>query len=290
MNRFKNQKALWLFLAAAAVALLLVFRFSGSPKTESKPDNAESLTASQVTIEEGEVDRIEPEPSSSKTEAAEEASSPSSEDGYSEKTSGESIKSKSEEKKETQTAIELPIDVISENTEAALPNNESENETSVVTAKLPPEPIVETIKPSEEELTCTLSVRCDTLLENLSLLDAEKIELVPTDGVLYPEQSVAFSEGETVFDVLQREMRRCQIHMEYSVTPLYNSVYIEGIGNLYEIDAGDLSGWMYRVNGVFPNYGCSLYELKSGDRIEWVYTCDLGVDVGGAYASQGVNS
>lgn len=137
-----------------------------------------------------------------------------------------------------------------------------------------------------DELTCTLSVCCDTLLDHLTLLDAEKAELVPVDGVIYPERSVTFSDGETVFDVLLRETQKAQIHMEYSVTPLYNSVYIEGIGNLYELDAGDLSGWMYRVNGEFPNFGCSLYTLKDGDVIEWVYTCDLGADVGGAYAAQ----
>ena len=74
--------------------------------------------------------------------------------------------------------------------------------------------------------------------------------------------------------------------MEFSNTPIYNSAYIEGIGNLYERDVGDLSGWMYSVNGWFPNYGCGRYALKDGDVVEWVYTCDLGADVGDDYMSQ----
>ena len=61
----------------------------------------------------------------------------------------------------------------------------------------------------------------------------------------------------------------------------YNSAYIEGIGNIYEFDCGELSGWLYKVNGNFPSYGCSRYKLKPGDKVEWVYTCDLGNDVGG---------
>ena len=61
----------------------------------------------------------------------------------------------------------------------------------------------------------------------------------------------------------------------------YGSVYVQGINHLYEFSCGELSGWMYKVNGVFPNYGCSKYVLKNGDKIEWVYTCDLGRDVGG---------
>ena len=77
--------------------------------------------------------------------------------------------------------------------------------------------------------------------------------------------------------------------MEFSETPLYGSTYIEGIGNLYEFDCGALSGWMYRVNGTFPNYGCSSYILSDGDVVEWVYTCDLGKDVGGEYITREEN-
>ena len=94
-----------------------------------------------------------------------------------------------------------------------------------------------------------------------------------------------FYEGESVFDVLLRETKNHKIHMEYSETPLYQAAYIEGIGNLYEFDAGETSGWMYSVNGWFPNYGCSKYAVADGDVIAWVYTCDLGQDVGGADAA-----
>ena len=78
-----------------------------------------------------------------------------------------------------------------------------------------------------------------------------------------------------------------KIHLEFEDTPIYNSVYIEGIANIYEFDCGELSGWMYKVNGWFPNYGCSRYQLKAGDKIEWVYTCDLGNDIGGGYTLKG---
>lgn len=140
---------------------------------------------------------------------------------------------------------------------------------------------------TDKEMNCTLSVRCDTILKNMAWLDPEKVELVPKDGVIFTERSVTFYEGESVFNVLLREMKKNKIHMEYSNTPIYNSAYIEGINNLYEFDCGELSGWMYKVNGWFPNYGCSRYQLKQGDKIEWVYTCDLGVDVGGYYAATG---
>ncbi|MEG2679574.1 MAG: DUF4430 domain-containing protein [Oscillospiraceae bacterium] len=134
---------------------------------------------------------------------------------------------------------------------------------------------------TEVPLTCTLSVRCDTLLDHLDSLDEAKRELVPADGVVFPETEVTFYAGETVFNVLQREMKRGKIHLEFTSTPLYHSAYIEGIQNLYEFDCGELSGWTYKVNSWFPNYGCSRYELQQGDKVEWVYTCDRGGDVGG---------
>ena len=136
-------------------------------------------------------------------------------------------------------------------------------------------------------MTCTLSVRCDTILDNITWLDPEKVELVPDDGVIFPATAVTFYEGESVFNVLLREMKKAGIHMEYVNVPMYNSAYIEGINNLYEFDCGELSGWMYKVNDWFPNYGCSRYQLRDGDIVEWVYTCNLGIDVGGYYAVGG---
>ena len=128
--------------------------------------------------------------------------------------------------------------------------------------------------------TCTFSIECSTILNNLSMLDPDKMEAVPSGGVILAKTTVTFYEGESVFDVLQRVCKEKGIHMESSWTPIYNSAYIEGIHNLYEFDCGELSGWMYRVNGWYPNYGCSRYQLKDGDVVEWRYTCDLGNDVG----------
>lgn len=149
---------------------------------------------------------------------------------------------------------------------------------------VPVEPEDVTVDESKK-LTCTLSIRCDTILNNMDMLKEEKKALVPADGVILATTTVTFSEGESVFDVLKRVTREQRIHMEFENTPIYNSAYIEGIHNLYEFDCGNLSGWMYKVNDWFPNYGCSRYQLKQGDVIEWVYTCDLGYDVGGGYST-----
>lgn len=134
-----------------------------------------------------------------------------------------------------------------------------------------------------QELTCTITIRCDTVLQSLDSLREEKLPYVPRDGVMLPETTVSFAEGDTVFDVLQRVCTASELQIEYSWTPLYDSYYIESIGHLYEFDAGPESGWMYKVNGSFPNYGCSGYVLTGGEEIVWCYTCaGLGDDVGAA--------
>jgi len=135
--------------------------------------------------------------------------------------------------------------------------------------------------------TVTLSIRVDTILPNMHILNSEKHELIPADGVIFAARQVTAYEGESVFNVLQREMRRNGIHMASRFTPVFNSAYVEAINNIYEFDVGPLSGWMYRVNGEFPNFGSSRYILSPGDVIEWLYTVDLGRDIGGHAANTG---
>lgn len=134
-------------------------------------------------------------------------------------------------------------------------------------------------------LTCTLSISCANLVDSDVLAEAKR-PLVPDSGWLLEPVECSFGEGESVFDVFNRVVRENKIHMEFVETPAYNSVYIEGIGNLYEFDGGPQSGWMYCVNGEFPNYGCSTVKLQDGDVVEWVYTLDLGNDVGGSMAGK----
>jgi len=129
--------------------------------------------------------------------------------------------------------------------------------------------------------TCTISISCASILNNMDALDPDKTGLVPGDGWLLAPTEAEFSDGESVFDVLQRACREKGIQMEFAKAPAYGTAYIEGIGNLYEFDCGELSGWMYSVNGSFPNFGSSKYALAAGDTVAWVYTCDLGADVGG---------
>ncbi len=172
---------------------------------------------------------------------------------------------------------------------SAAPNKPTDNYLTEPVPEGKPEPVEwqDTEVDKKQALTATLSVSAATILNHLDMFDEDKLEVLPKDGIIFKAREVTFYEGESVFDVLLREMKKAKIHMEFEMTPVYNSNYIEGINNIYEFDCGELSGWMYKVNSWFPNYGSSRYLLQDGDVIEWVYTCDLGRDVGGDNSAAG---
>ena len=134
---------------------------------------------------------------------------------------------------------------------------------------------------TETEPTCTIYISCAVLLDNMDMLDEDKHEMVPADGVILPVTAVTFEEGDNVFTLLQRVCKENKIHLEFSEDPIYSSAYVEGINNIYEFDGGELSGWYYSANGWFPNYGSSRYVVEDGDVIEWHYSCEMGHDLEG---------
>lgn len=119
--------------------------------------------------------------------------------------------------------------------------------------------------------TVKLTVRCDTIVE---LSDSEHI---PSNGVILEMTEFEIQEGDTVYDILTEAARKYNIQLEYNGTA--EMAYIVGINYLYEFDFGDLSGWVFRVNGEPPSVGCGEYTLRDGDTIEWHYSCALGNDI-----------
>ncbi len=109
--------------------------------------------------------------------------------------------------------------------------------------------------------------------------DREYVYLRVADpqGVTYLERTAYVMErGETAFSLLGRS----GLDYRPNFNTQYEGVYVEAIAGLGEFDEGAQSGWMYRVNGSFPQYSASLYNLKAGDYVEWLYTRDLGKDLG----------
>ncbi|MDT2815014.1 DUF4430 domain-containing protein [Vagococcus carniphilus] len=147
---------------------------------------------------------------------------------------------------------------------------------------------IDDITPESE--TVTLSIEAKTLLDNMDKLDENlrSEKYVPDNGVILKETEVVLRNKDTVFDLLNRTTRYNKIQFDYqgSDNNSFGSNYIKGINYLYEFSAGPLSGWMYKVNGKFPDYGVSKYLAKDKDKIEIIYTCDLGRDIGGGFNNE----
>ena len=112
-----------------------------------------------------------------------------------------------------------------------------------------------------------MTIRCDTIVGK------DSSPYIPADGIILDTTEFDIESGETVYDILTEAARTNNIQLQV------NGDYIAGIAYLYGYDYGDLSGWIYHVNGDTPFVMCSDYKLSDGDVIEWLYTCELGNDL-----------
>lgn len=148
---------------------------------------------------------------------------------------------------------------------------------------------------TEMKKYCTVRIKCNTIYDNLSKLKSGKKDFLPSNGVILNNVKVELNGGESAFDVIKKaceenvctdNCKYCKangVQIEYTYTPAFNNYYIEGIHQIYEKDCGTQSGWMYSVNGVFPDVGTSSYTVSSGDVVVFSFTCNMGEDIGNYY-------
>ena len=128
-----------------------------------------------------------------------------------------------------------------------------------------------------------LSIDVKTILDHMEDLKSGLQKYVPEDGWILPKTQVLCYEGETAWNVMSRECKARGINVQSSYTPLYNSVYMEGINHIGEFDCGAAAGWVYEVDGWIPNYSSSRYVMVEGEYLRWRYSCTgFGSDLDGA--------
>lgn len=205
------------------------------------------------------------------------------------------------------TATEKSTEFISENTtetqkvsekntteitEKKTEENTTQIKTETTTQKTTQKVTEKTTAKPVKMITCMFEISCENILKNKDNLKENKEAFLPKNGTILNSVKVTVPEGSTAFDVIKKACadnvctdgcaycKKNGIQLDYVYTPGYENYYIRGIHQIYEKDCGTQSGWMYCVNGAFPNYGCSQYKVKDGDLIRFLYTCDLGDDLG----------
>lgn len=126
----------------------------------------------------------------------------------------------------------------------------------------------------EKKHTCSFTIECRLILDRKDLWRDGLEEVVPGDGVFFSGK-IRYKKGQSVYDILKKICDKNDILLDADYTPLYDTYYVRGIGNLYEFDCGSESGWKYKVNGVLPGVGSSLYEIKDDDEIVFFYDTEI---------------
>ena len=177
------------------------------------------------------------------------------------KKNSKKTKNSTAKKKETSTTTAKKKKVKKKKTKEKTTKTKNTKETTKTTTASKNESTVQTAEnqttEAKQEQSCEFLISCKTVLSNKSALQSNY--QVPAGGKIY-EKKMEFEEGDTVMDVL----KRTGVDIDVS------KGYVAGIDGLYEFDCGKNSGWMYRVNGKFPNYMAGKCKLHDGMA---VYLC-----------------
>ena len=250
---FMKKYMVWLISALMAVSMTAC---SNAQKKDTK-DQAQITTAAKENATQTEA---------AKTTSKKEKNEKKKDKKKLQKSKKNSKKTKSStaKKKETSTTTVKKKKVKKKKTKEKTTKTKNTKETTTASKN---ESTVQTAEnqttEAKQEQSCEFLISCKTVLSNKSALQSNY--QVPAGGKIY-EKKMEFEEGDTVMDVL----KRTGVDIDVS------KGYVAGIDGLYEFDCGKNSGWMYRVNGKFPNYMAGKCKLHDGDKVEWLYTCVRG--------------
>ncbi len=140
-----------------------------------------------------------------------------------------------------------------------------------------------TVKVSYEgtELTFQVTVRASS---SGGGSDYAYIRVADPQGTTYlAKTKITIEDNETAFSLLTKT----GLYYVADTKSDYGT-YVQTIEDLSEFDVTAESGWMFSVNGVFPDISSDSYELKKGNYVEWLYTRNLGADLGDDSNNSGV--
>ena len=283
-----NKKKISIVAVSAVVIVSLGLGFNSIFKKANtlETDNNDTVvsdqsieTGDELNTEEAKVDKTQTKKENKENKKNEDTtdSSSNSNENSSKSTKTDATEAKkpnNDEVEKTDNSSEKPKP---SNNEKPKPNNNEKPKPGNSSTKPKPENNQTIISPKPNNKTVTIAISCKTAINN-GLNKKPGFSHLPSNGIILQNMKVEFNEGDTVFDILVKITRKKGIHMEYRGSG--SNTYIEGINNLYEFDGGSNSGWMYSVNGVYPNYGVGAYKVKSSDVIKFNYTCNLGADLG----------
>ncbi len=120
-------------------------------------------------------------------------------------------------------------------------------------------------------ITCTVTIECKSILNNMDKLKNGHEKYVPPDGYIINKYVVTLDNNSSAFDAVKAACNKQGVTIN-TVNSSYGK-YIAGFNNIDEKDCGSQSGWVYKVNGNSPSKSCGRYKLSDGDNVVFSYTC-----------------
>lgn len=231
-------------LSLALAVILIISIFAGCSAQKAETDSTKDDTTITQTVS------AETEQTSQKGNESE-TTDKQDENTTDKTTQSNSASSASKEKKKEQTT--------SKSSGAAKTTQKKTTQTTAKTTK----------KPESTVSTCTLTIECTAVLDNMSSLKAGHEKYVPDDGYILSNKKMTVSKGDTVYDVLKEACSENGIRLTASNSTF--GIYVSGINNIDEKDCGKNSGWTYWVNGNMPMVTCGKYTVNNGDEIKFSY-------------------
>lgn len=121
---------------------------------------------------------------------------------------------------------------------------------------------------NNKSVTVSVEIDCSDILLNYDMLDENLRDekYVPENGLILEKYEISVREGDSAIEALKAACKEKNIPVDVS------SGYAKGINCIYEKSCGDLSGWVYEVNGQAV---MTEYSATEGDTITWKYICDF---------------
>ena len=99
------------------------------------------------------------------------------------------------------------------------------------------------------------------------------VKVISDDESEWLSTSVTMPNGATAADTLKKAFADAGISAK-GIDDGYIRSVTKGNVTLGQVDKGENSGWLYKVNGKTPSVGIADYKLKSGDAVTLYYTND----------------
>ena len=109
----------------------------------------------------------------------------------------------------------------------------------------------------------------------------DNAKAISETGVLVDGVEIGLPEGATAYDAVKSACDAAKAPVVKNGEG--EALYIESVSSLSAGDCGDLSGWLFNINGKYGSEGINAAKVADGDAVNLLYTVNMGEDIGASF-------